>query len=107
MSLSRHNGGAFSGYHPLVNFLYFVLILIGAMIFMHPLSLAISLLGAFTYSVMLSGNKALKFNLKYCIPMMVVTALVNPSFNHEGITILTCLKSVPKYQRLPLHTQKL
>lgn len=93
MSLSRHNGGAFSGYHPLVNFLYFVLVLIGAMIFMHPLSLAISLLGAFTYSVMLSGNKALKFNLKYCIPMMLITALVNPAFNHEGITILTYLNN--------------
>ena len=58
MSLNRHDGGAFAGYHPFVNFLYFVLVLMGAMIFMHPLSLAISLLGAFTYSVMLSGNKA-------------------------------------------------
>lgn len=93
MSLNRHDGGAFAGYHPFVNFLYFVLVLMGAMIFMHPLSLAISLLGAFTYSVMLSGNKALKFNLKYCIPMMVVTALVNPAFNHEGITILTYLRN--------------
>ena len=93
MSSNRQDGGAFSGYHPLVNFLYFVLVLLGAMIFMHPLALAISLAGAFTYSVLLSGKKALNFNIKYCIPMMLITALINPAFNHEGITILTYLKN--------------
>ena len=83
----------FATYHPLVNFLYFVLVLLGAMIFMHPLALTISLAGAFTYSVVLSGKKALKFNIKYCIPMMLITALVNPAFNHEGMTILTYLRN--------------
>ena len=93
MSSTRRDGGAFAGYHPLVNFLYFVLVLLGAMIFMHPLALTISLAGAFTYSVVLSGKKALKFNIKYCIPMMLITALVNPAFNHEGMTILTYLRN--------------
>ena len=93
MSSTRRDGGAFAGYHPLVNFLYFVLVLLGAMIFMHPLALTISLAGAFTYSVVLSGKKALKFNVKYCIPMMLITALVNPAFNHEGMTILTYLRN--------------
>ncbi|MBO5666848.1 MAG: energy-coupling factor transporter transmembrane protein EcfT [Firmicutes bacterium] len=93
MSSTRRDGGAFAGYHPLVNFLYFVLVLLGAMIFMHPLALTISLVGAFTYSVVLSGKKALKFNIKYCIPMMLITALVNPAFNHEGMTILTYLRN--------------
>ncbi|MBR5000479.1 MAG: energy-coupling factor transporter transmembrane protein EcfT [Firmicutes bacterium] len=93
MSSTRRDGGAFAGYHPLVNFLYFVLVLLGAMIFMHPLALTISLAGAFTYSVVLSGKKALKFNIKYCIPMMLITALVNPAFNHEGLTILTYLRN--------------
>lgn len=93
MSSTRRDGGAFAGYHPLVNFLYFVLVLLGAMIFMHPLALTISLAGAFTYSVVLSGKKALKSNIKYCIPMMLITALVNPAFNHEGMTILTYLRN--------------
>ena len=93
MSSTRRDGGAFAGYHPLVNFLYFVLVLLGAMIFMHPQALTISLAGAFTYSVVLSGKKALKFNIKYCIPMMLITALVNPAFNHEGMTILTYLRN--------------
>lgn len=81
----------FSGYHPTVNFLYFALVLIFSMIFLHPVCLAISLISAFTYSVYLNGRKALKFNFKYMLPMMLLTALINPAFNHEGATILTYL----------------
>lgn len=84
----RNNGGAFGGYHPAVNFLYFALVLIGSMIFMHPACLMISLCCAFAYSITLSGKKAMRFNLLYCLPMMIIAALVNPAFNHEGVTIL-------------------
>ncbi len=81
----------FSTYHPAVNFIYFTQVLLFSMFFMHPVCLGISLLCAFTYSVYLNGKKALSFNLKYMLPMLVVTALVNPAFNHEGGTILTYL----------------
>ena len=37
------NQYTFSSYHPLVNFLYFALVLVFAMCFMHPVSLVISL----------------------------------------------------------------
>ena len=83
---------SFSTYHPVVNFLYFTLVLLFSMFFMHPVCLGISLLCAFTYSVYLKGKKALSFNLKYMLPMLIVTALVNPAFNHEGGTILTYLR---------------
>ena len=82
----------FSTYHPAVNFLYFTLVLLFSMFFMHPACLGISLLCAFCYSVYLNGKKALRFNLKYMLPMLVVTALINPAFNHEGGTIITYLK---------------
>jgi energy-coupling factor transport system permease protein len=83
---------SFSTYHPAVNFLYFALVLIFSMFFMHPVCLGISLLCAFSYSVYLNGRKALRFNLKYMLPMLVVTALINPVFSHEGATILTYLR---------------
>ena len=83
---------SFSAYHPVVNFLYFTLVLLFSMFFMHPVCLGISLLCAFIYSVYLNGKKALSFNLKYMLPMLAVTALVNPAFNHEGGTILTYLR---------------
>ena len=82
----------FSTYHPAVNFLYFTLVLLLSMFFMHPVCLGISLLCAFCYSVYLNGKKALRFNVKYMLPMLVVTALINPAFNHEGGTILAYLR---------------
>lgn len=81
----------FSTYHPAVNLLYFTLVLSFTMFFMHPVSLGISLISALTYSIYLKGRKALFFNLKYMLPMLIVTALVNPAFNHEGGTIVTYL----------------
>lgn len=78
----------FSKYHPVVNFVYFVAVLGFSCVFMHPVTLLISLLSGFIYSVMLNGKKAIIFNSLYMLPILVITALINPVFNHEGITIL-------------------
>lgn len=83
----------FISYHPIVNFTYFTLVILFSMFFMHPFCLFISLTGAFCYSVYLNGKKSLKFNLKYMLPMLFITALINPAFNHEGVTILTYLEN--------------
>lgn len=82
---------AFSGYHPLVNFLFFALVLGGTMVFMHPVSLCISLAGALGYSIYLKGWK--RGSLLYLLPMLLMAAILNPAFNHEGVTILTYLPS--------------
>lgn len=81
----------FSNYHPLVNFLYFGFILAFSMMFMHPVCLVISLTCAFTYSIVLKGKKAIKFNFIFLLPSILITALINPAFNHEGATIITYL----------------
>lgn len=85
------NKDAFSGYHPLVNFLFFALVLGGTMVFMHPVSLCISLAGALGYSIYLKGWK--RGSLPVLLPMMLMAAILNPAFNHEGMTILTYLPS--------------
>ena len=84
---------SFSTYHPLVNMLYFVLVLCLTMFFIHPLCLVVSLVCAFVYSLYLRGVKALRFTLFYMLPMLVLTALLNPLFNHEGATILTYFRN--------------
>jgi len=81
----------FSSYHPLINFLYFALVLVFAMFLLHPVSLAISLTTALCYAIYLNGRKAVRFSLVYMLPMMLLAAIVNPIFNHEGMTILTYL----------------
>ena len=63
------------------------------MFFMHPISLAVSLFGAIAYALYLRGRRAMRLLLRFTFPMMLIAAVVNPAFNHEGITILTYLAS--------------
>ncbi len=84
---------SFSTYHPIVNFVYFALVLTFAMCLMHPLCLVISLASAVWYALYLKGEKQVRFSFSYLIPMMLVAAIVNPAFNHRGVTILTYLPS--------------
>ncbi len=81
----------FKTYHPIVNFTYFVFVIGFSCIFLHPLCLGISLVSGFTYSVMLKGKKQVKTNLIYMLPMLIAMALINPAFNHEGVTIIDYL----------------
>ncbi len=83
----------FKTYHPIVNFLYFVFVIGFSCFFMHPACLAISLVSGFVYSAMLKGKKQIKANLIYMLPMMMLMALINPAFNHEGITVVAYLPS--------------
>lgn len=85
----------FSTYHPIINFTYFFGMILFSMIFLHPVLLALSLSGAFLYSLSLHGQKGLRMTLLYLLPMMVLAALINPLFNHEGMTILWYLRGNP------------
>ena len=84
---------AFSRCHPLVNFLYFALVLLGAMLLQHPVCQAISLIGAIACFCTLGGEKPGGFRLWYALALFAVTAAVNPAFSHEGRTILRYLPS--------------
>ena len=83
----------FSGFHPAVNLLYFLLVLGFGMFLMHPVCLAISLAGAVSYSWYLKGFRAMRFQFRFMLPLLLLTAIINPLFNHQGATILTYLKS--------------
>jgi energy-coupling factor transport system permease protein len=82
---------AFSGYHPVVNFAYFALVLLFSMCLLHPVSLLISLVCALCYRAQLEGGKAAGRALGVLLPLALLAAFLNPAFNHEGATILTYL----------------
>lgn len=75
-------------YHPLVNFLYFTLVLAFSMVLTHPIAQGVSLVCALCYAIQCEGRKATGFSLKFCLPMLLLTAFINPAFSHEGVTIL-------------------
>ena len=87
------NMSEFKKYHPIVNFVYFVFVIGFSCFFMHPVCLCISLVSGFAYSAMLNGKKQIKTNLIYMLPMLLMMALINPAFNHEGVTIIEYLPS--------------
>lgn len=85
------NKDAFGGCHPVVNFAYFGLAIGFSMFLMHPVCLLISLFCAVCYYVKLKGGKALRVMGRYALPLMLITTLINPAFNHRGMMILCYL----------------
>ena len=83
----------FKNFHPIINFIYFVLVIGFSMFFMHPLALIISFLSAFLSLIMIKGIKAIKKTLLFLLPMIILTTLINPLLNHQGVTILAYLPS--------------
>lgn len=83
----------FSGFHPVVNLFYFVLVLALSMVLSHPACTLVSLVSAMIYSVVLSGSGSLRRSLWLLAPMALLAAAVNMLFNHEGATIVTYFPS--------------
>lgn len=79
---------SFSSFHPLVNLIYFISVISFTLVLTHPLALGLSLVCAVIYAISINGRKSVIFLLKYCIPMILLTAFINPAFNHEGATTL-------------------
>ncbi|MDE6412736.1 MAG: energy-coupling factor transporter transmembrane protein EcfT [Eubacterium sp.] len=85
------NKDTFSSYHPFVNFLYFCFVLGFSMFLMHPVCLAVSLFCAVFYHGRLNGKKSLGFMIKFALPMLLLTAIINSAFNHRGTAVLCYL----------------
>lgn len=84
----QHRQDAFYLCHPLVNFLYYSIVLSVTMFCLHPAVLAIGFISALSYAVSLKGwRQILSLLLKFILPGMVIVALVNPAFNHYGVTV--------------------
>ena len=79
---------SFSEYHPFINLIYFAFTISFSLVLTHPLAQGISLICAVIYAVSINGKKSVIFLLKYCLPMVLLTAFINPAFNHEGATTL-------------------
>jgi energy-coupling factor transport system permease protein len=84
----------FSTYHPVVNLLYFVFVIGVSMFLTHPVFLGTSLICAIAYNGILVGmKKTFKNNLMFTLPMVIFVGMINPMFNHYGVTILFYLNN--------------
>lgn len=78
----------FKNYHPITNFIFFISVIGFSMFILEPVCLGISLASGILYSGVLGGAKKLKVSMIYMMPMIILTMLLNPLFNHQGDTIL-------------------
>ena len=85
------NKDAFSGFHPSVNFAFFLTVLGMTMIIQHPVYLLISMVSGCVYLLYLQGRKGFYRQVVYLLPILGMMGVMNPMFNHEGITILRYL----------------
>ena len=76
----------FEACHPAVNFIFFAAAIYGAVIFKHPVFLAIAYICAFAYSVKRRGKRAVIFNL-CLLPLILAFALYYSSYHHFGVTV--------------------
>lgn len=84
----KGEGMKFSDFHPIVNAVYFAVV-IGVTIFsMSPYFLLLSLSGAFIYSLVLKGKKAIKQNISIVFITLVIMTGINALFTHNGETVL-------------------
>ena len=83
---------AFSRCHPLVNFVFFALVLLLTMLVMHPVFLALSLAGAAGYGAYLRRERVWRL-WGTLLPVLALTAAVNPLFSHRGVTVLAYFPS--------------
>lgn len=83
----------FKTYHPAVNFFYFFAVISFSCWFMHPVCLFISFFGGVLYFAVLKGKKAAAKRLFFILPVFLSAALINPAFNHGGITVVAYLPS--------------
>ncbi len=82
-------------YHPLVSFTYFVAVIAGTLLFIHPIFVMVSLLCAIFAAALINGKKTFFATLGFGVPMFIFIALANPLFNHRGATILFYLFDNP------------
>ena len=81
------NFNIFSKFHPLVNFIFFLTVIVSVVTIQHPLYIVTSLTAGICYYILLDGKKGTKKALAL-LPVSIIIATINPLFNRYGEHIL-------------------
>lgn len=84
----------FADYNPIAIFIYFLAAAGFAMFTADPIILALSLAGSVLFFIARNGGSGLRSHLFFLI-LFVLMSLVNPLFNHNGVTVLFVMNNNP------------
>lgn len=73
-------GSRFSSCHPAVNLIFYAFAIGITMFSIDPVFLAVAMIFAWAYSILLKGVKVIKTNLLLMLPIVIIMTLVNPAF---------------------------
>lgn len=79
---------ALNTYHPASAFLQFAAVIGFTMLSFHPVYSFVSLLCAFLSALKINGSKAIRLSLYLCLPLFIITVLINTAFNNNGVTVM-------------------
>lgn len=79
---------AFSNFHPVVTFIYFIAVFSVSMFIQNPFYLFISMTGSFLFLCVLNTIKTTIISFLKYIPFTVLITILNPLFSHNGATPL-------------------
>ncbi len=86
---------SFSKIHPAALMIYFVAVMSVGMFVTNPVIGIVSLAGGILFSSLLTENKEKKGDLLFFLPLMLLIAIINPLFSHNGITPLFFINGNP------------
>lgn len=92
--MKAYKDTAFSSYHPIVSFSYFVIMIVATMLFIHPIFICISLMSSVIYATIINENDAKNVFIFGCFTAITVV-VANLLFVHRGSTVLFYLKDNP------------
>lgn len=85
----------FSEYHPMVILTFFTAAIVFSVILNHPVFLLISSFCSFCCCILSNGIKSTLRYAVFCVPLVLLSAIINPLFNHTGNTPLLFINSQP------------
>ncbi len=85
----------FEKFHPITSFVYFMSVLLVAMLTMNPVVIVICYLSSILFGISIFGIAKMLKSLAYSIPLAVMMSVINPLFVHKGETILFFLNDNP------------
>ena len=83
----------FKQVHPLVNFIYFLIVIMITCMYIHPVIEIISCVFAVAYNIFINGFEKTKNNVIKFLCFGFIIIAINVLFNHEGITPLYYFKN--------------
>lgn len=79
---------AFSSFHPVVLFSYFLAVLLTAMFANHPVILIETIIAGICFNAMVAKRKTILGDLGFYLFIFIIIAITNPIFSHNGATPL-------------------